>query len=431
MKKLTETLEKFLLPLAQKLANNPYLKSITNGFSACLPVIITGALFTLLANFNISVYQTFVTEMHLKEIFAFIPKVTTDMLSLYAVFSIARSTTRNIGMEDQSHSVGLLALLVFLLMIPLGVSGSQGDVTIQVVAALSTTYLGAGGLFTAMIFGLIIPPMYKFFISRKIVIHMPESVPPQIAKSFEAILPSGCIALLFAAVRYIFSLTEFGDLNNCIYSLLKAPLSSLGASPFTMLILIAMCSLMWFFGLHGGLIVMPFINMLYLPLAMENLTAYGAGQPLPNIVVKAAWSGYASLGGAGGTAGLCVLMFFLAKSQRYKTLGKLALPIGLCGINEPITFGVPMVMNTIMLIPMMLTPMLTFGLSYALTSMGILPIMNGTDIPLGTPIILSGILCGGWKLGLWQIILVGIQMLCYFPFFKILDNQALKEESQS
>ena len=63
--------------------------------------------------------------------------------------------------------------------------------------------------------------------------------------------------------------------------------------------------------------------------------------------------------------------------------------------------------------------------------MGILPIMNGTDIPLGTPIILSGILCGGWKLGLWQIILVGIQMLCYFPFFKILDNQALKEESQS
>ena len=93
---------------------------------------------------------------------------------------------------------------------------------------------------------------------------------------------------------------------------------------------------------------MPFINMLYLPLAMENLTAYGAGQPLPNIVVKAAWSGYASLGGAGGTAGLCVLMFFLAKSQRYKTLGKLALPIGLCGINEPITFGVPMVMNTIM-----------------------------------------------------------------------------------
>ena len=86
------------------------------------------------------------------------------------------------------------------------------------------------------------------------------------------------------------------------------------------------------------------------------------------------------LGGAGGTAGLCVLMFFLAKSQRYKTLGKLALPIGLCGINEPITFGVPMVMNTIMLIPMMLTPMLTFGLSYALTSMGILPIMNGTEM---------------------------------------------------
>ena len=430
MKKFTETLEKVLLPLAQKLANNPYLKSITNGFSTCLPVIIVGALFTLLANFNIAAYQSFVTATHLKEIFSFIPKVTTDMLSVYAVFSIARATARNIGIEEQSHSVGLLSLLVFLLMIPLGVTGTKDNVTVQVAAALSTTYLGAGGLFTAMIFGLLIPPMYKFFIDKKIVIRMPESVPPQIAKSFEAILPSCCIALLFAVVRYLFSLTEFEHLNNCIYTLLKAPLSSLGASPVTMIILIAMCSLMWFFGLHGGLIVMPFINMLYLPLAMENLTAYGAGQTLPNIVVKAAWSGYASLGGAGGTVGLCFLMFFLAKSERYKTLGKLALPVGLCGINEPVTFGVPMVMNTIMLIPMLVTPMITFGLSYALTAMGILPIMNGTDIPLGTPIVLSGILCGGWKIGLWQIVLVCIQMLCYFPFFKILDNQALKEEIQ-
>ena len=430
MNKLTHVLEKALLPLAQKLSENRYLKSITNGFSACLPIIIVGALFTLLANLNIAPYQAAISAIHLKEIFAFIPTVTTDMLALYAVFSIARATAKNIGIPDQAHSVALLALFVFLLMIPLGVSGTEGDVTVVVKAALSTSYLGSGGLFTAMIFGLILPPMYKFFIDKKIVIRMPESVPPQIAKSFEAILPSMVIGFIFALVRYGFSLTSFGHLNNCIYTLLKAPLSALGASPFTMIILILMCSLMWFFGLHGGLIVMPFINMLYLPLAMENLEAYGAGAAeLPNIVVKAAWSGYASLGGAGGTFGLCVLMCFLAKSQRYKTLGKLALPAGFCGINEPVTFGVPMVLNTIMLIPMVFTPIITFVLSYAMTSIGIIPIMNGTEIPLGTPIILSGMLCGGWKLALWQIVLVLIQIACYFPFFRILDNQALKDES--
>lgn len=110
------------------------------------------------------------------------------------------------------------------------------------------------------------------------------------------------ILLIFSLIRFGFSLTSYGDINTCIYTLLKAPLAALGASPFTMIVMILMCSIMWFFGLHGGMIVMPFINMLYMPLAMENLTAYGAGAELPNIIVKSAWGGYASLGGAGGTA---------------------------------------------------------------------------------------------------------------------------------
>ena len=428
MEKFTERLGNLLLPLAQTLSENRYLKSISSGFSACLPVVIVGALFTLLANLNLGFYQAFIGATPLKEIFGFVPKITTDMLALYAVYSISRSTAENTGIEKQANSIGLLTLAVFLVMIPLGVTGQKDEITVTVAAALSTSYLGAAGLFTAMIFGLFVPVLYKFFIDKKIVIHMPDSVPPQIATSFQGILPSFCILLLSSLVRFAFSLTTYGDINTCIYTLLKAPLAALGASPFTMIILITMCSVMWFFGLHGGMIVMPFLNMLYMPLAMENLTAYGAGAQLPNIIVKSAWSGYASLGGAGGTAGLCVIMCFLAKSQRYKALGKLALPSGLCGINEPITFGLPMVLNTIMLIPLIFTPIITFSLSYLMTSIGVIPVMNGMEIPLGTPIVLSGMLCGGWKLALWQVVLVLIQIVCYLPFFKVLDNQAVTEE---
>ena len=396
MEKFTEALGNALLPLAQKLSENRYLKSISNGFSACLPVVIVGALFTLLANLNISIYQTMITAVHLKEIFSFVPKITTDMLALYAVYSISRATSRNINMDSQADSIGLLTLAVFLVMIPLGVTGTKDDITVAVAAALSTSYLGAAGLFTAMILGLIIPVMYKWFIDKNLIIRMPDSVPPQISTSFQGILPSFSILLIFSLIRFGFSLTSYGDINTCIYTLLKAPLAALGASPFTMIVMILMCSIMWFFGLHGGMIVMPFINMLYMPLAMENLTAYGAGAELPNIIVKSAWGGYASLGGAGGTAGLCFIMCFLAKSQRYKALGKLALPSGICGINEPITFGLPMVLNTIMLIPLIFTPIITFTLSYLLTVIGVLPVMNGMEIPLGTPIMLSGMLCGGW-----------------------------------
>ena len=87
-----------------------------------------------------------------------------------------------------------------------------------------------------------------------------------------------------------------------------------------------------------------------------------------------------------------------------------------------------MVLNTIMLIPLICTPIITFSLSYLMTSIGVIPVMNGMEIPLGTPIVLFGMLCGGWKLALWQVVLVLIQIACYFPFFKVLDNQAVNEE---
>ena len=121
-------------------------------------------------------------------------------------------------------------------------------------------------------------------------------------------------------------------------------------------------------------------------------------------------------------------MFFFAKSARYKTLSKLALPSGLCGINEPITFGLPMVLNTIMIIPLILTPITTFLISYLTMSIGLVPYPNGVSVPLGTPVIFSGFIAVGWQAAVLQIILILIQMAIYYPFFRVLDKQALAEE---
>ena len=86
--------------------------------------------------------------------------------------------------------------------------------------------------------------------------------------------------------------------------------------------------------------------------------------------------------------------------------------------------------KVILLIPLIFTPIITFTLSYLMTSIGVIPVMNGMEIPLGTPILLAGMLCGGWKLAVWQAVLVLVQIVCYFPFFKVLDTQALKEEQE-
>lgn len=430
MEILTQMIEKTLVPLAGKLSENRALKAISNGFALLLPITMVGAIFTLLANLQITFYQNFIVSTNLKAILSFAPRVTTDMLAVYAVFLIGKSMADQLNQESNSTVIGSLCLMAFLITIPLGVSqkAAESGELVEFANAIKMTYLGSAGLFSAMIIGLTVPYIYVMFIKNNITFKLPEQVPPTIVKSFSALIPAFAIAFLFCIIRFGFGMTDFGDFNNFIYSLIKQPLAHFGASPLTFIFFIIICSFMWFFGLHGGMIVMPFITTLYTAAGLENLAAYGANEAIPNIITQANWALFASLGGAGGTVGLCILMVFVAKSVRYKSLGKIALPAGLCGINEPITFGVPMVLNTLMIIPLVVTPVLTFVVSYLCMLFKIVPYPNGVSVPLGTPVIFSGLIAVGWQGAILQIILIVIQMAIYYPFFKVLDKQACKEE---
>lgn len=426
MNKINELLNKTLVPFATKLGQNKYLGAISTGFSYLLPIIMIGALFTLVTSLNIAPYQQLITNTGIKTIFSFASTVTTDMLSVYAVFLIAKAYGEKCDYEKESIYAGITALVTFLLMIPLTPVELNGATSNY----LSVKYLGAAGLFSAMIIGLITSAIYFIFIQKDIGFKLPESVPPTISKSFSAIIPGIVIVFIFSLIRLGFSNTSYGDFNTFIYQLIQTPLVSLGKSPLTYALMIAICSLMWFFGIHGGMIVMPVLNALYMPALLENLAAFQANGTLPNIITASTWMNFASLGGAGGTLGLCVLMLFYAKSSRYKSLGKLAIVPGICGINEPVTFGFPMVLNTVMLIPMIITPIITFAISYICMSIGIVPLPNGVAAALGTPVGLLGFMCVGWQGAILQLLLIVVQVCIYFPFFKIVDNQALEEEKR-
>ena len=173
-----EFLEKTLVPLADKLSRNRYLKAISEGFSILLPIIMIGAIFTLLANLQIGPYQDFVTATHLKEIFSFAPTITTDFLAVYAVFLIGKSLCSKLGEDANATIAGILSLMVFFLLIPLGVQGGEGDALVTIAAALGTKWLGAAGLFSAMIIGLVVPTIYVFRMHKNLTIKMAVSVPP-------------------------------------------------------------------------------------------------------------------------------------------------------------------------------------------------------------------------------------------------------------
>ena len=427
MEKFQAIMEKTLIPLSGKLSSSKILRAISGGFSALLPVVMVGAIASLLSGFSFEPYQNLIAAVGLKPLIAAVTNYTTNMMALYAVFSIGKAMADQLECKGQSILVGITTLAAFLLVIPLGVGAGET----AVASAISTTYFGAPGLFTAMILGVVIPHIYNIFVKHNIVIKMPDGVPPQIANGFSAIIPAASITVIVMAIRQLCTLTSFGTLNDLIYGLLRAPLGALSASPITFVILLVFCNLLWFFGIHGGMVTMAFLSMLYMTPALENLEAYAAGEALPNLLTNTWWFTFAQLGGSGGIIGLAVCMFLLAKSERYKTLGKIAILPALCSISEPIVFGLPLVLNPLMFVPMLLSPLVCFLSSYLLTVVGILPYLNGIQLSTGTPVVMAGFLAGGWQGALWQVVLVALQFAIYFPFFRIVDKQALAEEQSA
>lgn len=425
MEHLQEVMQKTLLPVADKLSGNRVLRAISAGFSMLLPVIMVGAIASLLAGLNIQPYQDFISSNGLKEIFTFVGTYTTNMLALYAAYAIGRSMAEELELEKQASIIGITTLFVFLLIKPTG--ATQDGVTIANVIDL--TYFGSAGLFTAMILGCVVPVIYNVFVKNNITIKMPNGVPPFIERSFAGIIPVVCIAALFVVVRQLCLLTPYGTLDGMIYGILRAPLGALSESPLTFGLLCFLCNLLWFFGIHGGMVTQPFLSMLYLAPALENMEALAAGAAMPNVLTNTWWFTFVQVGGSGGIIGLTILMSFFAKSARYKSLGRMSIIPAICGISEPIVFGTPLMLNVLMFIPMIFAPLLSFVLSYAATVVGIVPVLNGLQLSTGTPVIMSGFLTGGWVAALWQVAIVALQLVIYLPFFKMMDKQAYEEET--
>ena len=427
MNGILDKLQNVLVPFSQKVNENKVLKGISKGFASMLPIVMVGAIFTLLASLNISVYQNFITSTGLKGVLSIPAAFTSDMISVYAVFLIAQAEADVIGLKDDDATAsGIIALMVFLILLPLGVTGvdPETNVTVQVTAAIATGYLGSKGF--------LIPRIHNLFVKYNIVIKMPESVPPMIAKSFNAMIPALGIALLACLIKTGVAATSYGTVTDLIYGLLKAPLSVLTASPITYALLLLVCNLMWFFGIHGGMVAGSFRDAMYTEATLENLAAYTAGTQAPNVLTTGAWLTIGNIGGSACAIGLCLCIALFAKSSRFKALNKISLPAGLCGISEPMVFGFPMVLNPILLIPMLIAPTVTLLLGYAAMATGIVPYMIGTSIPTGTPILFSGFIAyGSWKGVALQLVLIAVSTLIYYPFFKMCDNQELKLEKES
>ena len=265
-------------------------------------------------------------------------------------------------------------------------------------------------------------------ISRKgLIIKMPENVPEFISKSFSSLIPGIAILTLFTIISAVITSVGYGSIHEIIYKLIQVPLTSLGSGIWSLIFVAVVAQLLWFFGLHGHAITLGIVAPIWFAMA-QQLAAYAAGVDLPNITGFAFFMTY---GAAGDLLPLAIMLAFFAKSARYKTLGKIALPPAIFTIGEPMAYGVPLVMNFTLAIPYIFINGIMLGIAWYLTVIGVLPRVAGVSTPAGMPIIISGFMQGSWKIAAFQFIGLFARFAGWYFFFKTADLVACREENQT
>lgn len=408
-----------LQKIAGGIQSNKYIRAITNGLMSAMPATMVGAIGSLINAIPIDAYQSFLVSTGLKEITRIPADITTSLLAIYVVFLVAAKFSE--GEQQDGTTAGVIALMAFLIVSPIKYNDFGS------VDSLPAFFLGAAGLITSFFVALVSARIYVLFSSKGWTIKMPAGVPSTIAKSFSSLVPGFVICVIFLIVRFGFAHSSYGTIHQFIMTMISTPLTKLGNSFPTLLIAVFVAHALWVCGVHGTLIIAIVFSPVWMTATTANLAAYNALTPLPNLITGDLFS-MSAFAGSGMTIGLVVAMLF-AKSKRYKTLGKLSIIPNICGINEPVIFGTPIIMNLTLAIPFIFLPVFNLVLAYILMLLNVLPAMPGITSPLGMPVVLHGLMIGAsWRWAIFQAVTCVISYFVYKPFFNRLEKEQLAVE---
>ncbi|MBZ3646892.1 PTS cellobiose transporter subunit IIC [Enterococcus hirae] len=431
MQKFLNWLEKVLTPMAKTVGENKYLIAIRDGFLLSTPLLIVGSLFLVLTNFPIPNWNEWMAGFLGENWAVMLNKPATasfDIMTILAVGGIGYSLAKQFKVDAMQAAI--ISLVSFFIVTPFTTLFTpEGSTEVFEVGSLPLRWMGSSGLFLGMVVALVATRMFVALIRTGWTIKMPDGVPPTVVKSFEALIPSFVILTFFMVANWVASLTTYGNLQEILFKFLQTPLLSLGNTLGAMIIAYLFLHFFWFFGINGSSVVGAVFNPVLRALSIENLNAFKDGHEIPNIITGQFQDMFATFGGGGST--LSLIMILVCKSQRVKKLSQLSLVPGIFGINEPIIFGLPIVLNPIILIPFALVPTINIIIAYFCMDLGLVAYTNGIQLPWTTPPIISGFLVSGWQASVLQGLLILLGMAVYYPFIKVLDNQYLKEKLEA
>ena len=432
MDKLQSWMEEHMLPIANKIASNKYLKAITSGMISMMPCALAGSIALILISPPLSSADTTgIVSTIMAGWEAVSNTLLSPMLSIYYIANtmaaviccvgIAWALAKNYGMEEKEGIIPTtLSLMMFL------ITTAYDGTTLS----LSFDNLGGTGYFTAIVMAILGVEVYRFVMDRNIgVINISgQSIPPAITASFRGMIPGSIIIAIVAFLNWGIVSISGTTLPN-IMSKIMQPLVTAIDNPVGLFIFSLLVGVFWWFGIHDTCITSP-LGILWTPMELANAASRVAGTSLQYTVTSGFWWSYLTIGGSGATLALCLLMCFRAKSKHLKTVGKLGIIPAIFNINEPVIFGAPLMLNPTMFIPFALAMPINGLIAYACTATGLVgKFFTTPSWNLPTPIMaLLGTL--DIRALILNIVLIVIDICLYYPFFKMYDKQQLADETK-
>ncbi len=421
MHKLIELIEKGK-PFFEKISRNIYLRSIRDGFIAGMPVILFSSIFILIA------YVPNAWGFHWsKDIETFLMTPYSYSMGILAFFvggttakALTDSKNRDLPATNQINflSTMLASMVGFLLMA--AEPAKEGG--------FLTAFMGTKGLLTAFIAAFVTVNVYKVCVKNNVTIRMPEDVPPNISQVFKDLIPFTVSVVLLYGLELLVKGTLGVTVAESIGTLI-APLFSAADGYLGITLIFGAYAFFWFVGIHGPSIVEPAIAAITYANIDVNLHLIQAGQHADKVITSGTQMFIATMGGTGATLIVPFLFMWICKSDRNRAIGRASVVPTFFGVNEPILFGAPIVLNPIFFVPFIFTPIVnvwifkffvdtlnmnSFSANLPWVTPGPLGIVLGTNFQ-----VLSFILAG---------LLVVVDTIIYYPFVKVYDEQILEEE---
>lgn len=431
-------MDKTLVPVATKLNNQRHVAAIRDAFMLIFPLTMASSIVILLNNLVFSTEGFIAKILFLEKFFPHLnlaQKVlapaangTINIMSIFIAFLVANLLAKHFNEDD--ILAGLTSIACFVILYPAPFSLENGK------SVMETTYLGAQGLFVAMLVGCLVGEFLpKMFKNKRLKINMPEMVPPAVSRSFSGFIPIILMIMFAAILGFLISLVSPNGINEIIYKTIQTPLRNIGGNIFGVLIIAFTQNVLWAVGIHGPNTLNAIRTAIFAESDLANLSHINATEGLANIPYPETWTvlndTFANMGGSGMTLGLIIAIFIASRRPEYKEMTKLAFVPGIFNINEPLMFGLPIVLNPILIIPFILTPMVNIMIGYLSTVVFKIIPSPAISVPWTTPGPLIPFLAtGGNVLALViGIICLIISVLIYLPFV-IASNRVAEEEAK-